>query len=113
MLVVFSLSNQTVLKYNLLSSNMSPAYRYNISTGEFDGWNSSVNASLNQPRNGPKASLLNVGERFGFNYTQASDRGYLFKQNPVVSLFGGDVGKSFQLRLAINTNQIGRVFQDR
>ncbi|KAK3753506.1 hypothetical protein QZH41_018003, partial [Actinostola sp. cb2023] len=86
--------------------------RYNISTGEFDGWNSSVNASLNKPRNS-KASLLDIGQKFGMNYTQATDRGYLFKQNPVVSLFGGDLGKKFQLQLAINTNQIGRVFQDR
>ncbi|XP_020892365.1 protein DD3-3 [Exaiptasia diaphana] len=98
---------------DLNSENCVLRIRYNISTGEFNGWDSSVNASLNKPLKKGKASLLDVGKRFGLNYTQASERGYLFKQNPVVSIFGGEIGKKFQLQLAINTNQIGRVFQDR
>ncbi|XP_001628323.2 protein DD3-3 [Nematostella vectensis] len=88
--------------------------RYNISTGEFNGWDAKVNSSLNQPLK-PKTpgSLLDVGEKFGLDSQAAAERGYIYKQNPVVSMFPGEAGKIFNLQLAINTNQLGRVFQDR
>lgn len=85
--------------------------RYNISTGEFDGWDSRVNSSLNsKPKQKTK---LDIGERFDMNSTEAEARGYVYKQNPEVSLFGGIFSSKLKLRLAINTNQLGRVFQDR
>lgn len=77
--------------------------RYNITTGDFDGWNSSVNSSLNGVK-------LEIGQKYGMNESTAAQTGFVFKQNPEVSLFPGF---DLKLRLAINTHQYGRVFQDR
>jgi hypothetical protein len=57
--------------------------RYNISTGDYDGWDPKVNASLNG-----KASPV--------------------KQNPTI-----DIGYNRGLTLAVNTAQFGRTFEDR
>ncbi|XP_065192405.1 protein DD3-3-like [Sycon ciliatum] len=84
--------------------------RYNISTSEYDAWSPGRNwtelnsARPNRPTNVP------VWEQVGLNETLGRARGYEFEQNPVVDIFGTP---NLPLRLAINTNQFGRTFQDR
>ncbi|XP_038054234.1 protein DD3-3-like [Patiria miniata] len=89
--------------------------RYNISTGEYNGWSGNVNASLN--KQGNQESTLDVATKYGFaNLEAGDDRGYVFENNPEVDVFGnveGTNNKNFELRLAINTAQLGRTFQDR
>ncbi|XP_078594983.1 protein DD3-3-like [Branchiostoma floridae x Branchiostoma japonicum] len=87
--------------------------RYNISTGDFEGWDPSVNSTNNKNEEG-----VDVGSKFGLSPQEAEDRGYVYKQNPQVKVFGefaseGTPDKDFELQLAVNTNQYGRVFQDR
>lgn len=67
-----------------------------------------MNASLN----GGRVTKLDVSSKYGLDPNEAAKRGFVYKQNPQVKIFGDDGGE-FKLRLAINTNQFGRVFQDR
>jgi len=75
--------------------------RYNISTGDYDGWNTDAQS------NRENRYILN---NFFPNETIAKQRGYRFKNNPEIKLFD-DLDLTFQL--AVNTAQYGRVFEDR
>lgn len=75
--------------------------RYNISTADYDGWN------INSTYNGN--SLPIMPELFA-NETVALQRDYRFENNPEVKLFD-DI--DLKLRLAINTAQLSRTFEDR
>ena len=56
---------------------------------------------------------------FRFEFATPADgeaRGYVYENNPEVDVFGnvpGTTNRNFELRLAINTAQLGRTFQDR
>ncbi|XP_065192631.1 protein DD3-3-like [Sycon ciliatum] len=86
--------------------------RYNISTSEFDGWSKTNWTTMNavNPRPG-KPTNIPIWDQVKLNETTARSRGYVFRQNPVVHMFGETT--NMPLRLAINTNQFSRTFQDR
>ena len=83
--------------------------RYNISTGDYKDWEG-ADAGNNTRSN---RLGLDVWSRFGLTSEEAEERGYLFKNNPEVEVFDELADGDFSLRLAINTAQFGRTFQDR
>ena len=53
---------------------------------------------------------VDIGSLVGLSEEESKERGYILKNNPVVKPLKGF---DFELQLAINTAQYGRVFQDR
>ncbi|XP_047136230.1 protein DD3-3 [Hydra vulgaris] len=87
---------------NDINENCVLRLRYNISTGDLSKFASTSSAS--------------IGALVGLSDTEATNRGYVFKNNPVIQpLKTGNptLDGKLQLRLAINTAQYGRTFQDR
>lgn len=75
--------------------------RYNISTNDYDGWNTDAS---NNPSN------VGLPAKVGLSEEEAENRGYVYEGEPQVKVFSD---LNFELNLAINTAQYGRVFQDR
>ena len=65
---------------------------------------------MNSPKvNNP--TKLDLSQKYGFNnYTTAEKRGYVFEGDPEVKIF--EEG-TFNFRLAVDTSQFARTFQDR
>ncbi|XP_065065855.1 protein DD3-3-like [Rhopilema esculentum] len=89
---------------NLDEDSCAIRIRYNISTNDYDTWNTFSD------KNGD-TTKVDIAGLVGLSSAEAVQRGFVFKNNPVVNLFPGS--SKLQLRLAINTAQYGRTFQDR
>lgn len=85
---------------NTVHENCVMRIRYNISTGDYDGWNTTYNTNVN----------AKLAAKVGLSQNEADDRGFILENNPDVKVFSD---ANFDLELAVNTAQYGRTFEDR
>ena len=93
--------------------------RYNISTTDYDGWNTSASSNGNNLLIMPEYEqgmtewmnwISSDWYRYFANNSIAVSRGYRFRNDPNVQIFEG---MDMPLQLAVNTAQYSRVFEDR
>ena len=93
---------------NVIDENCAMRIRYNISTLDYDGWDSRVNASLNDREGEALMQFIDTEKLFGTN--SPTTNGFKFENNPQVNI---GLSEDLTFQLAINTAQYGRTFQDR
>ena len=87
--------------------------RYNISSTDYDGWTTTVDHKIRDDegcmcRNNYGVDLFS---QHGFTGYEAKRRGYRHQNDPLITPFPGL--RNFRVRVPYNTNQLGRVFEDR
>ncbi|XP_061187895.1 protein DD3-3-like [Saccostrea echinata] len=85
---------------NTVHENCAMRIRYNISTGDYNGWNTTYDTDVD----------AQLADKVGLSENEANQRGFLFENNPEVKVFND---ANFELQLAVNTAQFGRTFEDR
>jgi len=98
-----------------VNENCALRLRYNISTGEFP-WETDHTSNGRNKNNQPcKACAVNLGDQLGIDEWDAQDRGYILTGNPDIypMSINGEIQEKFELKLAVNTDQFGRTFEDR
>lgn len=100
---------------NDVNENCALRLRYNISTGEFPFDTDYTSNGRNRNNKPCKACAINLGDQLGIDEWDAQDRGYILTGNPDIYPLSidGDIQSNFELKLAINTDQYGRTFEDR
>ena len=98
--------NWTLPSADLMKGNCVLRLRYNVSTGDYDGWKDEVVKDDVDGQIAEAAGFEVVDE----NLEKSRQRGFRLKNNPVVKMFED---LDLDLELAVNTAQYGRVFQDR